>query len=677
VQLLVDAGMDGHQEKVQFIWSVAELLRGPYRPWEYGSVILPFTVLRRLDCALAATKDAVLAKAATISDDLDPVVRDRVLASAAGGRVYNLSRFTFPRLIADPDGLVRNLNDLVNGYPQDLRGVFIEHFKLPDEVERLRSVDRLYQVVQRFGEIDLHPDRVPNIAMGYIFEELIRRFSEARDEKAGDHFTPREVIRLMVDLLLYEDHEVLTQRGIVRTVFDPACGTGGMLTVAEDYVRELNPQATLVPHGQDWNSESYAVCKSDMLMSGQDPANIVKGDSFTQDGFAGRTFDYMLSNPPFGVDWKAIEKPIRDEHDTRGLAGRFGAGLPRVSDGSLLFVQHMISKMRRDAGASRIAVVLNGSPLFTGGAGSGESEIRRWIIENDWLEAIVGLPTELFYNTGIATYVWIITNRKTAERRGKVQLIDATARWQRMRKSLGQKRKLIPDDARAEIVRAFGDLAESDASKVLDNQDFGFRRITVERPLRLNFRIDDERIARVQQQSALQSLAKSRKRGAAAEAEIEAGERLQREVVATLEGARTDDAWTNRETFAKHLKMLFQMDGVALPTPLAKAVLMGLAERDETADVCTDRRGNREPDPEFRDYENVPLKEDIEVYFEREVLPHVPDAWIDHDKMRIGYEIPFTRHFYRYTPPRPLEEIDAELRELGREIQEMLKEIAA
>jgi type I restriction enzyme M protein len=414
-----------------------------------------------------------------------------------------------------------------------------------------------------------------------------------------------------------------------------------------------------------------------MLMSGQDPANIVKGDSFTQDGFADRTFDYMLSNPPFGVDWKAIEKPIRDERERQGLAGRFGAGLPRVSDGSLLFVQHMISKMRRDAGVSRIAVVLNGSPLFTGSAGSGESEIRRWIIENDWLEAIVGLPTELFYNTGIATYVWIVTNQKTAARRGKVQLIDATARWQRMRKSLGQKRKLIPDDARAEIVRAFGDLAESDTSKVFDNQDFGFRRITVERPLRLNFRIDDERIARVRQQSAFESLAKSRKRGAAAEAEIEAGERLQREIVATLAGARTDDTWTNREAFAKHLKLLFRIDGVALPTPLAKSVLMGLAERDETADVCADRRGNPEPDPDLRDYENVPLKEDSEVYFAREVLPHVPDAWIDHDKTRIGYEIPFTRHFYRYVPPRPLEEIDAELRELGREIQEMLKEIAA
>jgi type I restriction enzyme M protein len=450
-----------------------------------------------------------------------------------------------------------------------------------------------------------------------------------------------------------------------------------MLSVAEDYVRELNQHATLVPHGQDWSDESYAICKSDMLMRGQDPANIVFGDSFSQDGFAGRTFDYMLSNPPFGVDWKAIEKPIRDERERQGFAGRFGAGLPRVSDGSLLFVQHMISKMRRDAGVSRVAVVLNGSPLFTGGAGSGESEIRRWIIENDWLEAIVGLPTELFYNTGIATYVWIITNQKTAESRGKVQLIDATASWQRMRKSLGQKRKLIPDDARAEIVRAFGDLVESDTSKVFDNQDFGFPRITVERPLRLNFRIGDERIARVRQQTAFESLAKSRKRGAAAEAEIEAGERLQREIVATLEGARTDDTWTNREAFAKHLKMLFRMDGVALPTPLAKAVLMGLAERDETADVCTDRRGNPEPDPELRDYENVPLKEDVEAYFAREVLPHVPDAWIDHDKTRIGYEIPFTRHFYRYTPPRPLEEIDAELRELGREIQEMLKEIVA
>ena len=500
-------------------------------------------MLRRLDCALAATKAAVLAKAEEIGEDLDPFVRDRMLATAADGQIYNLSRFTIETLLADPGELVRNLNDLVNGYPADLRDVFIRHFKFQDQLDRLRATDRLYLIVEKFSEIDLHPARVPNIAMGYVFEELIRRFSETRNEQAGDHFTPREVIRLMVDLLFCEDMDDLMQPGAVRTIYDPACGTGGMLTVAEDYFRELGTRAKIVPHGQDFNGESYAICKSDMLISGQDPGKIMFGNSFTKDGFAGEQFNYMLSNPPFGVDWKVVEKDIRSEHEALGMDGRFGAGLPRVSDGSLLFVQHMISKMRRDGGTSRIAVVLNGSPLFTGGAGSGESEIRRWIIENDWLEAIIGLPTELFYNTGIATYVWIITNHKQPARRGKVQLIDATACWQKMRKSLGQKRKLIPDDARKDIVRQFGEMAESETAKLFDNEDFGYRRITVERPLRLNFRIDAERLSRVQEQSTFQGLAKSRKKGAKAEEEIEAGRELQRQIIASLEGAAADDLW--------------------------------------------------------------------------------------------------------------------------------------
>nr|WP_281419560.1 N-6 DNA methylase [Falsiroseomonas tokyonensis] len=512
--------------------------------------------------------------------------------------------------------------------------------------------------------------------MGYIFEELIRRFAEQSNEQAGDHFTPREVIRLMVNLLLTEDAKALTQQGAIRTIFDPASGTGGMLSVAEEYLRELNPTAKLVAFGQELNPESFAICKSDLLIKGQDPAGIAFGNSFTEDGHKGQTFDYCISNPPFGVDWKKVEDTVRAEHENLGTAGRFGAGLPPVGDGSLLFLQHMVSKFHKDGRPSRLAVVLSGSSLFSGGAGSGPSDIRKWIIENDWLEAIVGLPDQLFYNTPISTYVWIITNQKAPARRGRVQLIDATGMAEKMRRSLGNKRNMIPETAIVEITQLFGDMAECDVSKVFDNEDFGYWRITVERPLRLGFSITSERIGALAEVVMMKALGTSRKKGAAAQQEVADGEALKAALFKALESAVAETVWRTREAFTAHLKKLLTKHAVKLPTPLFNAVVAGLSERDETAQPCM-KSGAPEPDVDLRDTETVPLKEDIRAYFEREVLPHASDAWIDDDKTRTGYEIPFNRTFYQYVPPRPLEEIDADLRRLAGEIQNMLREIAA
>ena len=668
--------MNGHSEKVAFIWAVADLLRGDYKASDFGKVILPFVVLRRLDCVLEPTKQAVLEKAKSLPASATAAMRETMLNMAAGQGFHNTSPYTFARLKAEPDQLEANLTNYLNGFSSNIRDIFIERFELPAQIARLERSNLLFLVLSKFAEIDLHPDRVSNLAMGYIFEELIRRFSEQSNETAGEHFTPREVIRLMVNLLLVEDSEALATSGAIRTIYDPACGTGGMLSVAEEYLREHNSAAQLVAFGQELNPETYAVCKSDMLIKGQNPDNIGFGNSFSEDRFPDKRFDYCISNPPFGVEWKKVEKEITEEHQRLGLGGRFGAGLPRISDGSLLFVQHMISKFRNDGGTSRLAVVLNGSPLFTGGAGSGESEIRRWIIENDWLEAIIGLPDQLFYNTGISTYIWVITNRKSPKRKGKVQLIDATAMFEKMRRSLGNKRNQISDAQITEITRLFGDMAQTETSKVFDNEDFGYWRITVERPLRLNFAVTPERIEAVEQQGAFAGLAKSRKKGRESEAEIAEGRKLQDAIMAVLVSLTSSEVWKNREAFAAKLKAAFKRNDVKVPTPVMKAVLAGLSERDETADVCG---GSDDPecDPDLRDTENVPLKEDIRAYFEREVFPHVPDAWIDESKTKKGYEIPFTRHFYRYTPPRPLEEIDADLKRLSGEIQAMLREVAA
>ncbi len=675
--------MNHFSEKVSFIWSVADLLRGPYKPAQYGRVILPLTVLRRLDCVLEPTKEKVLAKYASLKggkvENIEPI-----LNRIAGVPFHNTSKLDFQKLKGEPDKVAANLTRYIKSFSSKAREI-LDYFGFETEIAKLDEANRLYMVVDKFAGIDLHPDRVPNIEMGYIFEELIRRFNEAANETAGDHFTPREVIRLMVNLLFEPDSDILTKKGIVRTLLDPACGTGGMLSVADEYLRELNPDARLEAFGQDHNPESYAVCGSDMLIKGQNIEHIVFGSSFTKDGFPRERFDYMLANPPFGVEWKPDEDEIRKEHETLGMNGRFGAGLPRINDGSFLFLQHMLSKMKpvKDGG-TRLGIVFNGSPLFTGDAGSGESEIRRWIIENDWLEAIVALPDQLFYNTGIFTYVWILTNRKRPERRGKVQLINAVDLYRKMRKSLNNKRNEISDEQIAEITRLYGEFTECERSKVFDNADFGYRQVTIERPLRLNFQASPERIERLREAKAFQNLATSKKKkGKAAEADIEAGRELQDAIIRTLGSLDPAKLYKDRAEFEADLLAAFNTTGIKLAAPVKKAVLAALSERDETAEVCRDADGHPEPDPELRDYENVPLKEDIYEYFEREVRPHVPDAWInetvrdekDGQVGKVGYEIPLTRHFYKYTPPRPLEEIEADIAGLEKDIVTMLREV--
>ncbi|HHY41644.1 MAG TPA: SAM-dependent DNA methyltransferase [Thermoanaerobacterales bacterium] len=669
--------MNNFQEKVNFIWSIAELLRGPYRKEQYGNVILPMAVLRRFDCVLAETKQEVLKKYEELKksglQNMDPV-----LNRISKQEFNNTSKYDFEKLLADPDNIASNLRDYINGFSKNVREI-IEHFDFDKEITKLNDNNLLYLVVSEFNKIDLHPDKVSNIEMGYIFEELIRRFSEHGE--AGDHYTPREVIRLMVNILLNEDNEELTQPGLVVTVYDCCAGTGGMLSVAENYMRELNPGIQVELFGQEINPQSYSICKSDMLIKGQNADNIVLGDSFTEDGHREKTFRYMLTNPPFGVEWKKAEKFIREEHEREGFNGRFGAGLPRISDGSLLFLQHLISKMRQDEKGSRIAIIFNGSPLFTGDAGSGESEIRRWIIENDMLEGIIALPDQLFYNTGISTYIWIVTNRKNNDpkkgpvRTGKIQLVNAVDFYQKMRKSLGNKRNEITEEQIKEITRIYGEFKENEYCKIFDNEDFGYQKIVVERPLRLNFQVTEERINNLYNETAFNNLAKSKKKGTAGLKEIEEGKKTQQQIIETLGTMDSTIVYKNREEFTTLLKNAFKNRGISLNSTLLKAILSALSERDETADICVDSKGNPEPDPDLRDTENVPLKEDIHEYFKREVKPHVPDAWIDESKTKIGYEIPFTRHFYKYQPLRPSEEIMREIIELEKSISEKLKKV--
>ena len=664
--------MSNFSERVSFIWSVADLLRGPYKPAQYGKVILPLTVLRRLDCVLEPTKQKVLDKAASLKasgiKDIEPI-----LNKAAGQKFHNTSKLDFQKLKGDPDKVATNLAFYIKHFSSKARQIF-EYFKFDEQIATLSEANRLYLVVSKFAEIDLHPSVVSNHEMGLIFEDLIRRFNEASNETAGDHFTPREVIRLMVNLLFTPDSQVLRTPGTVRTLYDPACGTGGMLSVAEEFLRELNPDAKLEVFGQDYNNEAFAVCCSDMMIKGQHADNIKFGDSFTQDGLPGKKFDYLLANPPFGVEWKPQYDQINAEHEEKGFDGRFGPGLPRINDGSLLFIMHMISKMKPEG--SRLAIVFNGSPLFTGDAGSGESEIRRWIIESDWLEAIVALPTEMFYNTGIATYIWILTNRKRRERRGKVQLINATDLFVKMRKSLGNKRNELSDGNIAEVVDLYGDLTKNGHSKLFDNSDFGYRQITVERPLRLAFQVTPKRIAALKEEGAFQKLATSKKKGREGQREIEAGQILQNEIEQMLRAIDASVVDKNRPAFEERLVSALDNAGIKLPAPLRKTILNVMSERDESAEICLNADGDPEPDAELRDYENVPLKEKIYVYFDREVRPHVPDAWIDESKTRIGYEIPFNRHFYVFKPPRSLDEIDADLKGVATRIMTMLEGLA-
>ena len=668
--------MENFSEQVNLIWSIAELLRGPYRPNQYKDVMLPMIVLRRLDCVLEPTKKDVLKTYESMKDgkvkNLEPI-----LNKVSGLNFYNTSNFTFKELKEDPENVARNLVHYINGFSSRARDI-IEHFGFEEHIAKLDKANRLYLIVKKFYETDLHPDRVSNLEMGYIFEELIRRFNEASNEEAGDHFTPREVIHLMVNLLFLTDNDVLTTKGIIKTLYDPACGTGGMLSVSDEYLRKLNPDANLEMFGQDYNDQAYAICGSDMMIKGQSLDNIYCGDSFTDDHFAGNRFDYMLANPPFGVEWRPEEDFVKKEHQEQGYAGRFGAGLPPINDGALLFLQHMISKMKPpEEGGTRLAIVFNGSPLFTGSAGSGPSEIRRWIIEHDWLEAIVALPDQLFYNTGISTYLWVVTNRKLPSRRGKIQLVDARTFSKKMRKSLGNKRNEVCEEQRDIITQLYGDISENEYVRIFDNEDFGYARITVERPLRLNFAVTDERIARLKETAAFEKLVQSKKRKdqVLIDAEVEEGRQKQEAILAALEPLRDLGIVKNRESFAASLKSAFRKSGVVVPAALFKSILSALSEQDETADICVDSKGNPEPDSSLRDYENVPLKEDIHSYMEREVLPHVPDAWVDESKTKVGYEINFNRYFYTYTPPRPLEEIEADLKILEDEIASLLKEM--
>lgn len=740
-----------HQDIVGFIWNIANKLRGPYRPPQYRRVMLPLIVLRRLDLVLAENKQAVLAEKTRLeAKGMTGPALDKALSRVAAGdrkqALYNTSGFTFEKLLGDAPNIAGNLIAYIQGFSPRARDIF-DKFEFEAEIAKLDEANRLYLIIQEFcgASLNLSPKRINNLQMGYLFEELVRKFNEQANEEAGDHFTPREVIRLMVNLIFTDETDVF-DAGIYRSVYDPTAGTGGMLSEAEKFIcgdgesHGLNPDANIELFGQEYNPESYALCCSDLLIKDEPIDNLIYGDTLgvkgardkgngfvPNDGHPGRQFHYMLSNPPFGVEWKPEEDFVRAEYQDQGFSGRFGAGLPRINDGSLLFLQHMISKMhkapKRDAkgkntggDGSKIAIVFNGSPLFTGDAGSGESNIRRWIIERDMLDAVIALPDQMFYNTGIHTYIWIVSNKKSVHRRGKVQLIDGTRHFKKMDKSLGNKRQELSDEHIKELTRLYGE-HEHDAnskflsegkpesricSKVLDNRDFGYLKITVERPLRLNFIASAERIERLNEQSAFINLANSKKRkdDATHKAEVAAGQAMQRAIINALQALAAGTLYRNRAKFELVLEKSFKKSDLKLGAPVKKAILAALSERDPAADICVDAKGKAEPDAELRDTETVHLPADIslplpvgfdnetgheellalvqehcENYLKAEVLPHVTDAWIDHSKTKVGYEIPLNRHFYVYQPPRPLGAIEGEIKTLESEIMAMLAEI--
>ena len=659
--------MPDHSYFANLIWHIADLLRGPYRPPQYERVMLPMTVLRRFDCVLAPTKAKVRAEYARWGSRLEGDALDAKLNRVAGQRFHNHSGLNFEKLKGDPDNMDTHLVSYIQGFSRNVRDIF-EYFEFENEIERMREANILYLVVSKFCDVDLHPTRVPNEQMGLIFENLIRRFNELANETAGDHFTPREVIRLMVSILFIADDDLLATRGTVRKLLDPACGTGGMLAEAQKYLLDHHSAARLFVYGQDYNRRAFATAASDMLMKQVDHngtgTNVRFGDSFTEDQFAGETYDYFLTNPPFGVDWKKQRKEIKQEHDKRGLEGRFGAGLPRVTDGSLLFLQHMWDKREpvrpeEHKHGSRLAIVFSGSPLFTGGAGSGESNIRKWIIENDWLEAVIALPEHLFYNTGIGTYIWIVTNRKEKRRRGKIQLLDArktstAGGSEESKRNLGSKRRHLTGSQIDAIVKLYGRQVHGETSKVFDNADFGYTRVTVERPLRLRYQMTLEDKARF----------------------VDACPHLLDDVHAIdkVLGREPKHDWNAAWGRIKGVLHSRKSRWKAAEQKVFRSVF---TQKDpEAVQVARGGRdGGYEPDAALRDFENVPLKDDIDAYFQREVRPHVPDAWMDRSKEKVGYEINFNRHFYKYTPPRPLEVIDAELKEAEGEIVRLLRAV--
>ncbi|WP_330110336.1 class I SAM-dependent DNA methyltransferase [Methylophaga thalassica] len=777
---------DKYKKHSDLVWSIANLLRGPYRPPQYRKVMIPLTVLRRLDCVLEETKADVIKLHAQLSanEKHDVETIEKTINHKFGLAFHNTSKFTFSNLLDDHDKLATNLKAYISGFSTRARSI-LEKFKFEEEIERLDEANRLYEIIKEFKDVDLHPERISNVAMGYIFEDLVRRFNEQANEEAGDHFTPREVVKLMVKLLFTGEEHIYTKGKVIK-IYDPTCGTGGILSESENAIKEENEQANVELFGQEYNPESYAICGSDLMIKGEDVNNIVFGDTlgtgkakegFTDgDGHPTEQFHYMAANPPFGVEWKPEKDYVTKEHNEFGFNGRFGPGLPRINDGALLFLLHMISKMQRppehytlpapggvkDGQGSRIAIIFNGSPMFTGDAGGGESNIRRWIIENDMLEAVVGLPDQLFYNTGIYTYIWIVTNRKSAKRQGKVQLINATDFAWKMKKSLGDKRKKLGEgdspehpgepnhiDAITQIYAAFTDneqrtlktiITNVDSpkdkkrdqdqtiyvSKIFNNQDFGYFKITVERPLRLNFTINEERINRFTETGYFQDLAVSKKRKDQAKvaAEEQEGKQLQNSILHVLKSLKPQFAGgelvKDRAEFEPTLKAAFKKAGIKFDSPLKKALLAdgALGEKDPTAMPCLDAKGSPEPDADLRDTENVPFPGGIltngkrdednalidlplpldfeskknkgkvdksellervqahcEAYLEKEVLPYRDDAWIDHSKIKVGYEIPFNRHFYQYQPPRDLSEIESDIKGLESEILELLKEV--
>lgn len=733
-----------HQNLIGFIWNIANKLRGPYRPPQYRRVMLPLIVLRRFDLVLAENKQKVLDEKKRLEEKgitgpaLDKAL-SRIAANDRKQELFNTSGFTFEKLLGDAPNIAGNLIAYIQGFSPRARDIF-DKFEFETEIAKLDEANRLYLIIKEFcsGEINLSPNAISNLQMGYLFEELVRKFNEQANEEAGDHFTPREVIRLMVQLL-FTGEDGIYEKGTYRSVYDPTAGTGGMLSEAEKFIcgdgdtNGLNPDANIELFGQEYNPESYAICCADLLIKDEPINNLIYGDTLgikdaknktngfvPHDGHPDKKFHYMLANPPFGVEWKPEEDFVREEYAKQGFNGRFGAGLPRINDGSLLFLQHMISKMHNPplmgGDGSKIAVVFNGSPLFSGDAGSGESNVRRWIIEHDMLDAIVALPDQMFYNTGIYTYVWIVTNKKPAHREGKVQLIDGTRHFKKMDKSLGNKRNELSEDHIKELVRLYGEYdhnATSEVlvdgkpesrvcSKVFANHKFGYLKITVERPLRLNFQVSATRMAKLEEQSAFINLASSKKRkdDAVYFAEIAEGQQLQESIRATLQGMDGTILYTNRPKFESLLDAAFKKAGIKISGPVKKALLAALSERDPHADICLDTKGKPEPDAELRDTEIVELPDDIvlplplgydnetghdkllalvkghcEEYLKAEVLPHVPDAWIDHSKTKVGYEIPLTRHFYTYNEPRKLKDISDEISLLEKDIMAMLSEV--
>ena len=665
------------QEKANFIWEIADsVLRGTYKRNEYQHVILPFTVLKRFDAVLEYSKENVLKEYESLKSrgisDVEFVLSETAVDEK--GRTlgfYNYSKYDFKKLLEDPDHIEENLTHYIDSFSKNVKDIF-ENFDIKTHIMKLSKANLLYLLIKKFSDsrVDFHPDKTSNQEMGLIFEELIRKFSEQSNEEAGEHFTPREVVKLMAQLM-FSLNGNLKEKHIIKKVYDPACGTGGMLTSAKEYILSVNPTSDVLLYGQEINDETYAICKADMLIKGED-ADTIRGPKSTlsDDQFPDEKFDYIISNPPYGVDWEKDEDVVRKEHE-RGFDGRFGAGLPRKSDGQMLFLQHMISKMRKD-GKSRIAGITNGSPLFTGDAGSGESDIRKWMFENDYIEAIIALPDQLFYNTGIHTYVWILTNQKPDERKGKVQLINATEFYHKMRKSLGNKRQYLSDEDIERIVKLYTDFEENEYSKIFDNEDFGYTKVIVERPMQFNYSCSEDRLENLYSVTAFRKMAESKKQDPAEKlAEEEAGRKRQEEIIDALRsiGDRVYKRWDDFEPLVKEA-----LKGFDLKPNVIKNIIMALAEHDETAEYVVDSKGNPKPDTNLRDSEKIPLKEDIEEYFEREVRPYYPDAWMDRKKDRVGYEINFTQYFYKYEPPRPLEEIEGEIKAIMKEIEKLEKE---